>query len=70
MFQGVFAEVGRAMIQERVRPGLRRATAQGIKSGKPIDRPKIEATTETAIRTALVKGDRGIEWRGPPTRLR
>ncbi len=58
MFQmmGVFAEFERAMIQERVRAGLRRAKAQGTKSGKPFGRPRIEAATETAIRKALAKG--------------
>jgi DNA invertase Pin-like site-specific DNA recombinase len=62
MFQmmGVFAEFERAMIQERVRAGLRRAKAQGTKSGRPCGRPKIGATTEAAIKTALAKGDKGI----------
>jgi DNA invertase Pin-like site-specific DNA recombinase len=62
MFQmmGVFAEFERAMIQERVRAGLRRAQVQGTRSGKPCGRPKIEATTEAAIRAALTKGDKGM----------
>jgi DNA invertase Pin-like site-specific DNA recombinase len=62
MFQmmGVFAEFERAMIQERVRAGLRRAKAQGTKSGNPLGRPWIEAGTETAIRKALRKGDMGM----------
>jgi DNA invertase Pin-like site-specific DNA recombinase len=55
---GVFAEFERAMIQERVRAGLRRAMAQGTKSGN--GRPKVEAATEAAIRMAPVKGDRGM----------
>src|SRR5512145_3105441 len=40
MFQmmGVFAEYERAIIQERVRAGLRRARAEGTRSGKPIAR--------------------------------
>jgi DNA invertase Pin-like site-specific DNA recombinase len=58
MFQmmGVFAEFERAMIQERVRAGLARAKADGIKLG----RPKTDATTEKAIRAALSKGDAGM----------
>jgi DNA invertase Pin-like site-specific DNA recombinase len=54
MFQmmGVFAEFERAMIQERVRAGLRRARAEG----KTLGRPRLDATKETAIRTALAKG--------------
>jgi DNA invertase Pin-like site-specific DNA recombinase len=58
MFQmmGVFAEFERAMIQERVRAGLARARAEGTKSGKPIGRPSISASTERAIAKALQKG--------------
>jgi hypothetical protein len=58
MFQmmGVFAEFERAMIRERVRAGLARAVAEGTKLG----RPKLDATTEKAIRHALAKGDTGI----------
>jgi DNA invertase Pin-like site-specific DNA recombinase len=58
MFQmmGVFAEFERAMIQERVRAGLARARAEGTKSGKPIGRPSIPASTERAIAKALQKG--------------
>jgi DNA invertase Pin-like site-specific DNA recombinase len=56
MFQmmGVFAEFERAMIQERVRAGLARAKAEGIKLG----RPKIEDHTEQAIRRALKQKNR------------
>jgi DNA invertase Pin-like site-specific DNA recombinase len=58
MFQmmGVFAEFERAVIQERVRAGLARAKADGTKLG----RPKTDATTEKAIRDALLKGDAGM----------
>jgi DNA invertase Pin-like site-specific DNA recombinase len=58
MFQmvGVFAELERAVIRERVKAGLDRARAQGTKLGRrPIDR-----ATETKIRRALKRGDRGI----------
>jgi DNA invertase Pin-like site-specific DNA recombinase len=56
MFQmlGVFAEFERAMIQERVRAGLRRARDEG----KRLGRPKIATDVETAIRAALRKKDR------------
>jgi DNA invertase Pin-like site-specific DNA recombinase len=62
MFQmmGVFAEFERAMIQERVRAGLRRAREQGTRSGKPCGRPKVEAATEAAIKAALASGGKGI----------
>ena len=56
MFQmmGVFAEFERAMIQERVRAGLRRARDVG----KRLGRPKIAADVEAAIRAALRRKDR------------
>jgi hypothetical protein len=47
---GVSAEFERAMIQERVRVGLRRANEAGTKSGKPIGRPTIEPELEARIR--------------------
>src|SRR5215471_16861628 len=53
---GVFAEFERAMIQERVRAGLRRARDEG----KALGRPRVDADTETAIRKALKKGDKGM----------
>ena len=58
MFQmlGVFAEFERSIIQERIRAGLRRAQEQGTKSGLPCGRPKVAATTEAAIRSALAGG--------------
>jgi DNA invertase Pin-like site-specific DNA recombinase len=40
---GVFAEFERAMIQERVRAGLKRAKAQGKRLGRPPVVPSIEA---------------------------
>jgi DNA invertase Pin-like site-specific DNA recombinase len=54
MFQmmGVFAELERAMIQERVKAGLARARAEGTKLG----RPRVDKATEAAIRTARRKG--------------
>jgi DNA invertase Pin-like site-specific DNA recombinase len=58
MFQmiGVFAELERAVIRERVKAGLDRARAQGTKLGRrPVDR-----AIETKIRRALKRGDRGI----------
>jgi DNA invertase Pin-like site-specific DNA recombinase len=56
MFQmmGVFAEFERAMIQERVRAGLRRAKDEG----KQLGRPKIAADVEAAIQAALRRKDR------------
>jgi DNA invertase Pin-like site-specific DNA recombinase len=51
MFQmmGVFAEIERAMIQERVRAGLRRA----VDEGKQLGRPRLDAELEKAIKKAL-----------------
>jgi DNA invertase Pin-like site-specific DNA recombinase len=51
MFQmmGVFAEFERAMIQERVRAGLRRATAEGKTLGRPRLDPDIEARIQKAL---------------------
>jgi hypothetical protein len=53
---GVFAELERAIIRERVMAGLARARAQGTKLGR---RP-VSATVERDIRRALSKGDLGI----------
>jgi DNA invertase Pin-like site-specific DNA recombinase len=60
---GMFAEFERAMIQGRVRAGIRRANAQSTKTGNPLGRPKTDAATEAAIRSALAKGDKGIVLR-------
>jgi len=56
MFQmmGVFAEFERAMIQERVRAGLKRAKSEGKKLGRPPIAPELE----DAIRKALKKPGR------------
>jgi DNA invertase Pin-like site-specific DNA recombinase len=54
MFQmmGVFAEFERAMIQERVRAGLKRAVAEG----KQLGRPRIPEELEKRIRESLKAG--------------
>jgi DNA invertase Pin-like site-specific DNA recombinase len=54
MFQmmGVFAEFERAMIQERVRAGLRRARGEG----KRLGRPPIDPALAERIRAALAGG--------------
>jgi DNA invertase Pin-like site-specific DNA recombinase len=57
---GVFAEFERAMIRERVNAGLARVRVSGTKSGKPIGRPKVDAKTERAIRSALKAGKEGF----------
>jgi DNA invertase Pin-like site-specific DNA recombinase len=56
MFQmmGVFAEFERAMIQERVRAGLKRARNEG----KTLGRPRIPEKTERAVQAALAKKNR------------
>ena len=54
MFQmmGVFAEFERAMIQERVKAGLKRAKAQG----KTLGRPKVSKKVEAAVFAARELG--------------
>ena len=54
MFQmmGVFAEFERAMIQERVKAGLKRAKAQG----KTLGRPKVSRKVEAAVIAARADG--------------
>jgi len=49
---GVFSEFERAMIQDRVRAGLRKARAEG----KTLGRPRVTATIEAAIRAKLKAG--------------
>lgn len=49
---GVFSELERALIQERVRAGIARARAEG----KHLGRPYINSETEQAIRAALSTG--------------
>ena len=48
---GAFAEFERTMIRQRIKAGLKRAVAQGVKLG----RPKISAT-ERKVRKQLAKG--------------
>ncbi len=59
MFQmmGVFAEFERAIIKDRVNAGLQRAKESGVKLG----RPKIDFRLENKIKTALLKGDEGMQ---------
>src|SRR6476620_8775890 len=47
-----FAEFERTMIRQRVKAGLKRAVAQGVKLG----RPKIDSATERRVRKQLAKG--------------
>ena len=54
---GAFAEFERSMIRQRIRAGLKRAVAQGVKLG----RPKLDSTTERKVRKQLAKGV-GIQW--------
>jgi DNA invertase Pin-like site-specific DNA recombinase len=50
---GAFAEFERAMIRSRVKAGLERARARGVRLG----RPKTGAKVEAAIRARLARGD-------------
>jgi DNA invertase Pin-like site-specific DNA recombinase len=50
---GAFAEFERAMIRSRVRAGLERAKARGVRLG----RPKTGAKVEAAIRARLTAGE-------------
>ena len=47
-----FAEFERSMIRQRIKAGLKRAVAQGVKLG----RPKIDSATERKVRKQLAKG--------------
>jgi DNA invertase Pin-like site-specific DNA recombinase len=49
---GAFAEFQRTMIRQRIKAGLKRAVAQGVKLG----RPKIDCVTERKVRRLLAKG--------------
>ena len=49
---GAFAEFERTMIRQRIKAGLKRAVAEGVKLG----RPKIDSATERKVRKQLVKG--------------
>ena len=49
---GAFAEFERTMIRQRIKAGLKRASAQGVKLG----RPKIDSATERKVRKRLAKG--------------
>ena len=49
---GAFAEFERTMIRQRVKAGLKRAVAQGVKLG----RPKMDSITERRVRKQLGKG--------------
>jgi DNA invertase Pin-like site-specific DNA recombinase len=53
---GVFAELERAIIRERVMAGLARAKAEG----KTLGRKRTDKATERKIERALARGDRGI----------
>ena len=50
---GAFAEFERAMIRNRVRAGMVRAKAHGVRLG----RPKVGAKLEVAIRARLAAGE-------------
>src|SRR5262249_47806968 len=49
---GAFAEFERTIIRHRVKAGLKRAVAQGVKLG----RPKIDKAIERKVRKQLAKG--------------
>jgi len=49
---GAFAEFERTMIRQRIKAGLKRAVAQGVKLG----RPKINSATERKVRQQLANG--------------
>src|SRR5262249_59458240 len=53
---GAFAEFERTMIRQRIKAGLKRAVAQGVKLG----RPKIDSVTERKVRKQLAAKGVGI----------
>jgi DNA invertase Pin-like site-specific DNA recombinase len=50
MFQiaGVFVELERSILRDRIMAGIARARNKGTRSGKPIGRPRIPARIEGA----------------------
>jgi DNA invertase Pin-like site-specific DNA recombinase len=62
MFQmmGVFAEFERAIVQERVRAGLKRAKSEGKQLGRPRIAPKLEQRIKKALATPGRPGVRVI----------
>ena len=58
MFQlcGVFAELERSIIQERVKAGLERAKAKGVKLGRPRASAKLEARIRELAAQGVGKG--------------
>lgn len=57
MFQmlGVFAEFERAIIQDRVKSGLARVKANGVRLGRPTVGPEIEENIRAALRSGSGK---------------
>ena len=55
---GAFAEFERTMIRQRIKAGLKRAVAQGVKLGRPIDRT--EGTKATCERRRKVAKSLGL----------
>ena len=62
MFQmmGVFAEFERAIVQERVRAGLKRAKSEGKRLGRPRIAPELEQRIKKALATPGRPGVRVI----------
>jgi DNA invertase Pin-like site-specific DNA recombinase len=60
---GVFAEFERAMIQERVRAGLRRARSEGKQLGRPPIAPELENRIRDALKEPDREGVRGLAER-------
>ena len=63
MFQmmGVFAEFERAIVQERVRAGLKRAKSEGKQLGRPRIAPEMEERIRKALATPGRPGVRVID---------
>jgi DNA invertase Pin-like site-specific DNA recombinase len=49
---GAFAEFERTMIRQRIKAGLKRAVAQGVRLG----RPRVDSAIERKVRNELAKG--------------
>ena len=49
---GAFAEFERTMIRQRLKAGLKRAVAEGLKLG----RPRVDSATERKVRNQLARG--------------
>jgi DNA invertase Pin-like site-specific DNA recombinase len=57
---GIWADIERRMIVDRVKAGISRAQKEGTKSGRPFGRPRIDPAITEKIREHLEAGQLGV----------